>query len=417
MVWWVCAVLAGCGFSVAPLRSALDRKDYAGALELTGDDREARIHLAALLLARQAVSDDGSARELLLALDRCDGPGTDAIDRLARWDRALVATQISTILMHRGDRPDRHNAGAYLDSDASDVRAVAATVFGRDLPVHRLLAMTEDVNPVVRGAAVAALCPAQTRAAGAAVRQMLGRDPAPHVRVAAASCGATLGDDAVAVLRDVVRGDDNPAVKKAAVAALLHIGGDEALVTVRACTLGPMTPLSVEAAALLAEEGHEDGRARLRDALSNSRPDVRRTALSLLRRALPAEATAALKDALRDPDPSVAVVAAGELLHGDRWRDEARGTLHRIVAEGGAPGDDAVEILAMDGDPQAIEALTREFADAAQNAPGRLPALLRRHARIPALQSLFGGFLAHERGDVRLAAAAALIARCDAANP
>jgi len=402
---------------VAPLRTALDRKDYAGALALTGGDREARTHLAALLMARQAASDDGDARELLLALDRCDGPGTDAIARLARRDRALVATQISTILMHRGDRPDRHNAGAYLTSDVSDVRAVAATVFGRDLPGDTLLAMTGDVNPVVRGAAVAALCPARTKAGGTAVRQMLGRDPAPHVRVAAASCGASLGDDAVVILRDAVRGDENSAVKKAAAAALLKIGGDEALLAVRACTLGPMTPLSVEVAALLATKGHDDGRARLRDALSNSRADVRRTALSLLRQALPAEATAALKDALRDSDPSVAVVAAGELLHSDRWRNDARDTLRRMVAEGGAAGDDAVEMLAMDGDPQAIEVLTRKFADAAQNAPDQLPALLRRYARIPALQSLFGGFLAHERGDVRLAAAAALIARCDDATP
>jgi hypothetical protein len=241
------------------------------------------------------------------------------------------------------------------------------------------------------------------------LREALRLDPDAKVRAAAARLGSALGGKGKALdaLRDALE-DENMGVRLAALRGLGGIGSGEALELLRDQVAGPLNETAVVAAAELARLGEKPGRERIEAALADKSPGVRATALTHLGRAGIEDSEQILSGKLADESPQVVLLAASMLLRSAAAEPggPVAGALRRIIDEQSARADEARDMLAVLGDEQAVADVTAVLAEGDES---ELVAVLARVRRAAALRARFVELLAHERSEVRVAAARALL--------
>jgi HEAT repeat protein len=197
-------------------------------------------------------------------------------------------------------------------------------------------------------------------------------------------------------------------VRLAALRGLGGIGTGEALELLRDQVAGPLNETAVVAAAELARLGEKPGRERIEAALAAKSPGVRATALTHLGRAGTEDSEQILIGKLDDESPQVVLLAASMLLRSDAAEPggPVAAALRRIIDEQSARADEARDMLAVLGDQQAVDDVTAVLAAGDES---ELVAVLARVRRAAALRARFVELLAHERPEVRVAAARALL--------
>ncbi|MEU4926911.1 fumarate reductase/succinate dehydrogenase flavoprotein subunit [Streptomyces yokosukanensis] len=225
-------VRAGAAASLRELVEALPPepdlgRDLTGAL--TADDPVVRAAALDVLRALRL----GEAGVFSVALDDPDiAVRTEAV-------RALVSVDAVRPLAGAADDPSREVRVAVAKALAS-VGSAPVTEADRELLIAALDRLTEDVDPLVRGAALAALagtgCPAPLAARAVAALS----DPAWQVRSGAATAlSVAYSEAAVPALAEALA-DANADVRKAAVLALSrHRATEEARAALAAATADP----------------------------------------------------------------------------------------------------------------------------------------------------------------------------------
>ncbi|MFO8072723.1 MAG: HEAT repeat domain-containing protein [Polyangia bacterium] len=401
----IAALAAGCAPSVEHLRRNLLDGSYDAALERVEGDERMENELAALVLERALI--EGEESSATVAALASTGAGRHALERLVDRGESPLA-ELAGIALHRRCAPRDSTLEAYLGSDYSDVRAAAARAWGDELEVERLKELILDDDPRVRRAAVRSLDAAEGgERAARQLCEVLRLDPDPKVRAAAARAGEALGDGALDALRSALE-DGNMGVRHAALRGLGELGGEAAVGRIRELAVGPISETTVVAAAELTRLGEKPGRERLEGALEHERSTVRATAVTHAGRALePDQRRELLERALGDEAPRVVVLAASLLLGDAEPGGEVAAALERVIEAHSVCADEARDMLAVIGDPEAIEQVAAVFEDGDAE---ELVAVLGRVRRARELRPDFVRLLADERGTVRLAAARAVLA-------
>ncbi len=400
----IAALAAGCAPSVEQLRRNLTDGRYAAALDHVEGDERMENELAALVLEKALIEgEEGSATVSALA---STSAGRHALERLVERGGSPLA-ELAGIALRRRCAPRGSRLEAYLGSDYSDVRAAAARAWSDELEPERLEELVLDDDPRVRRAAVRSLAAVAGGARAAReLREVLRVDPDPRVRAAAARAGGALGEGALDALRSALE-DGNMGVRHAALRGLGELGGEAAVARIRELAVGPMSETTVVAAAELTRFGEKPGRARLEEALEHERSTVRATAVTHAGRALPPDQRRDLLErTLEDEAPRVVVLAASLLLGDAEPGGEVAAALERVIDEHSVCADEARDMLAVIGDPEAIERVAAVFEDGDAK---ELVAVLGRVRRARELRPDFVRLLADERGAVRLAAARAVL--------
>lgn len=333
-----------------------------------------------------------------------------------------------------------------LDDGAVEVREAvvrALSSLGDVRAVVPLISKIEDTRPSVRRAVAHALGSLADRRASSALVLSL-RDPDASVRAAALSALGALGDaGSTASVASVLSSDSNPAVRRAAVAALARLANDEAVAALiealgvageeREGILGAFARVGAKAApalalclraaqpedklegcalALSATHAAQAGPA-IRDALERGSvgPEV---ALLALGRAGDPETLAIALSYLGHADAGVrraALVAAGALLDPRRADGRAVEPLETAFERGQKRRPERLELIRLlgrTGSPRAARLLT-PIAERADDLEFRVAALSALGELGPdaAPQTLLKG-LSDPEAAVRLAAALAI---------
>ena len=322
------ALNIACAPSLAPLETAIQKKNWDVATAYASGDSALELYLATAIV-QDAAKESRIPKSLVLALPASHPHGERALKQLAENSDHPRVAKLAQIVRHRNRRSrlSEKTIGSYLESEYREVRALAATTFADRLERETLHAMTRDINGTVRGASVAALCrmPAHPDTAAVLVER-LQKDPLPHVRAAAARCGSGLGKNRSRLLRERIEGDKNPGVQLAATKGLLSVASQRDMAwLIRFCS-GPMTALRLQVAAALAHRHLPVGKARLRDALNSGDDQIVAEAISLLSYGHITDIDGLLMPRLDGP-PAVSTAAAEALLMRGAHVDDALNTL------------------------------------------------------------------------------------------
>lgn len=143
---------------------------------------------------------------------------------------------------------------------------------------------------------------------------LLAGDPNLRSQAAIALASIPASAEMVTVLRVALERESDPGVRLALARALMRQPGSEreARATLRVLMSGGTTMTALQAAVLLGAEGDTDAHAVLVAFLSRPDPALRRVAARALARE--ARRPDDARTALRDPDPSVRIAAAGGIL-------------------------------------------------------------------------------------------------------
>jgi HEAT repeat protein len=391
-----------CATRFAELERHLDGAAYADALKWASVDPGREDALAAGILERAAAAGDdalGAVRLLAAAGER----GRPALERL-RDGGAHPADALASIALSRRRPASEDSLDALLSHTSGDVRSYAAATWSDDIPVERLAALLLDRDPDVRRAAVSGLA---RFGRGAFARELCDAarlDPEPRVRAEALRHGKALGGGGLDLLRGCLRAGE-PVEREAALLGLGDLGSAEAIALLEDEAFGLLDETAVVAAAELARQGDAKGRARLLEALADDRPGVRATAAVNLARAGLDDRDARLLALLDDEAPRVALVAAA-FLTDERHASRVNAALRRIAGAGGPAGEEARDMLAARGDPEAAEQTSLALSDADEGEALRILARLDGTAPLrPRVVAMLGD----ERPAVRRAAAAAIL--------
>jgi HEAT repeat protein len=277
----------------------------------------------------------------------------------------------------------------------------AARTWSRKIDRKRLEKMILDPDPGVRVEAAAGLGRFEGEKTARILAQTARLDPDPKVRARAVVQVKSLGTGAMDVCRSALN-DENMGVRNAALRGLCELGSDEAVELIRDRMAGPMTEVTVVAAAELARLGHKDGKSRFFEALKNRRSNIRATALTHLDRARIEDPGKIRLRMLDDEAPSVVLTAAAALLTGADPKGPVASALRRIVKEGSMRAQSARDMLAVIGDPVAV-AEVEEVLE--QGDEKEVTTSLKRVARAAMLYNSFVSLLKDDRAKVRIEAA------------
>ncbi len=396
----ICAILSiGCAPNVSSLNRHLEKGAYDLALEEARNDPAMIAHLAALILEREATEHPDRAAVMVNSLARSGKPGKYALKRLV--ESTGVASRLAGIALRRSSLPSDRELDSYLSDSWSDVRVAAARTWSRKIDRKRLEKMILDPDPGVRVEAAAGLGRFEGEKTARILAQTARLDPDPKVRARAVVQVKSLGTDALDVCRSALD-DENMGVRNAALRGLCELGSDEAVALIRDRMAGPMTEVTVVAAAELARLGHKDGKSRFLDALKNRRSNIRATALIHLDRARIEDPGKIRLRMLDDEAPSVVLTAASALLTGADPKGPVARALRRIVEEGSMRAPGARDMLAVVGEPAAIAEVEEVFE---QGDEEEIVTSLKRVVRATMLYNSFVSLLKDDRARVRIEAA------------
>ena len=196
--------------------------------------------------------------------------------------------------------------------------------------------------------------------------------------------------------------DESMGVRNAALRGLGDLGSDEAVELIRDRMAGPMTEVTVVAAAELSRLDHEDGKGRFREALKDRRSNIRATALTHLDRARIENPKKIRLGMLDDEDPSVVLTAAAALAKGADPKGPVACALRRIVEEGSMRSPGARDMLAVIGESAAVAEVQEVLG---QGDEEEIITSLKRVARAAMLYDSFVSLLKDDRAKVRVEAA------------
>ncbi len=400
----ICAILGiGCAPNVSSLNRHLEKGAYGPALEEARNDPAMIAHLAALILEREATEHPDRAAVMVNSLASSGKPGKYALKRLAH--STGVTSRLAGIALHRCSLPSDRELDSYLSDSWSDVRVAAARTWSRKIDRKRLENMILDPDPGVRVEAAAGLGRFEGEKTARILAQTVRLDPDPKVRARAVVQVKSLGTDALDVCRSALN-DESMGVRNAALRGLCEIGSDEAVELIRDRMAGPMTEVTVVAAAELSRLDHEDGKRRFLEALKNRRSNIRATALVHLDRARVENPGKIRLRMLDDEAPSVVLTAASALLKGADPTGTVARALRRIVKEGSMRASGARDMLAVIGDPVAI-AEVKEVLE--QGDEKEVTTSLKRVAHAAMLYDAFVSLLKDDRAKVRIEAARSVL--------
>lgn len=398
----MCVGLCSCGLNLTPIRAALQHQDWDAALQHTHNDPELESHLAALLIETKALHSN-SPKQWVRALDTDTRAGNQAIFRLSHGDNRKAATQMAQLVRYREVTLSQNPTLTHLKSDNSDVRALAATTLSNWLPTEQLHSMIKDLNAIVRGAAVAALCRRSSDEMSAALlSERLRTDPMPHVRATAARCPLKLGRNSFSLLKEVVAIDSNEGVVNAALHGMAKLNTNDSILFLQASATGPMTQQKLMAAVELASKNFTMGKQRVKDALDDEDEEIRAAAISQLYRIPQMNTADIFRKALKDAD-LVALTAAKEMCKLPALRQEAVAYLEK-QRQGGKNSEAAVLLLATAGHSATIIHIQKRL-----QKEESLAQTIQQFSAVGMLRGSFVPLLAHDNETVRLTAAVAVL--------
>lgn len=389
--------LFGCGPSTFSMRSHLAKDSFELALDEARGDPDLEDHLAAIILEKEAVENPRSAYDNVRFLAASGNAGRRSLEEMEGGEG--IPALLAWIGLRRSRVPGGDDLEKLLAAESWDVRAYAVSSWARRIDAGPLRKLAVDADPRIRLAAITALGAAGSEEDAELLAEALRVDPDPAVRMAAARNGKALGPRAFEVLRAALE-DERIGVRNAAFIGLSRLGNEDAVALLEGRISGELDESGVIAAACLSATGSAKGRERFEDALVDRRPGIRATALVNLSRAGLDDRDDRLLAALEDESERVVFLAASMLL-GEEAAGEAVATaLRRIANEAGPGAPRAVDMLAVLGDPDSVEAVLEIVGDGDQ--------LLLRLPRLKGAEGIRGGvveLLADERGEVRTAAA------------
>jgi HEAT repeat protein len=275
--------------------------------------------------------------------------------------------------------------------------------------------MTADINPVVRSAAVYALCRKKNSAFNQtqSAAELLRKDPSPFVRVAAAGCLPFNSDTLMAVdtLKNAVLTQDNINIKLAAAAALITINTPHSLDIAKEFTNGPLTPFKINLLAMLTVLKDKKTEMRFLDALNDEIAQNRAAGIKKLLETGIENPEFFLKKALKD-EPVAAVAAAQELIKISKETKAALSRLEQIWKEGGNFAEQAKKVMAAAGSKEALDSIAADLKETGSDGRNAAGLLIEKYKDITALRPLFVHLLASEHQKIRVEAARAVIFQC-----
>ena len=400
---WMTAFLfcTACGPPIAPLKNATQKGYYDVALTYARGNRDLEVYLATAVVER-AAADSAMPKPFVLALAPENRWQRDALDRLRNDTDNVQAAQLARIVRHRNARFSHNPARALLvDSEFSDVRALAATTLAHNLDRKTLHELVRDINGTVRGAAVAALCRLTVSAkTEKLLAERLRKDPLPHVRATAARCGVALGANGAQLLKTTIINDANSGVQQAAMKGLLTIAGQKEVAWLTRYSDGPMTLSRVHAAAELAHLNLPQGKSRLRNALGAGTPEVVVEAISLLQYGRVDPVDALLMPLLKGPQKISTAAAAALLQRGIHVPESTE-----VLLTNWYQGDlTALAVLVRTGQEAAVKHVRHQL-----KTEKNIQTIIEQFAGVTALRADFVSLLAHPDQRVRVAAAMAVL--------
>ncbi len=400
----VLAFIVGCGPSVSLLEKHLNAGAYDKAVSSAANDPKMQVELAALVLER-AASHGIRSFELINFLAGSGKPGRRALERLAgRSDKK--EGRLARVMLKRGSLPKKEERRMFFEDESSDVRALAAKLWCNESEADVLKKLLVDNDPRVRNEAVRGLSRFEgANGLDALVRDALRLDPDPKVRAQAARHGNALGPDAILILKKSL-GDTNLGVRLAALQGLAETGTTVARDILEEEMLGSLDEMAVAAAAELARRGNAKGKARLKDALEDLRPNIRLTAMLRLERARKGNRDKICAGLLEDEAPAVVLAAAQTLSFNVEYSKSVIDALLRLVVLESARSDEARDMLAVLGHEASLAEVIQVLN---QDDETNLLLTLARVGRAKALKSVFAELMAHPSKGVRIGAAQALL--------
>ena len=397
------ALLLGCGLSTANLERHLNAGEFDRAVQEAKGKRKTELALAVLILEKHLR--EGGPPELVDTVSRAGKLGKRALKRLAEDKNAKVA-RLAQIALRHHKNPDVDEIMLVVNDADSDIRYACIRAWYRQMSLLVLKRALLDHDPRIRLYAVKGVAAiGMERDVSDLLREALRLDPSAKVRAEAALQGELLGADALLALKQALE-DKSMGVKFAAIRGLAEMGSADALHMVEEIAVGPIDHAAVVAAAELARRAHPIGRERLKKALDDKRPGIRKTALMRLERAGLTERRALLRAHLKDDTPDVVLVSARLLENYEEARQEVRDALKPLLKEDHAKQVEALAILATIGDEAALkkarEVLTGD--DAAE-----VTAFIKRAQRAPALRDNYLALMASPKQEIRIEAAKAIV--------
>ncbi len=356
----------------ARVASAIERRELDGALDAyeefrrtQGGDVELLAPIAAMLLEREAQSDDAALREAaLIQLSLAGTRGAPVLTRLARGSGPARLLALSA-LARRGQNEAKLELRALADTE--DPTILAASILGMDSELDRelLLSLLDSSDRNVRRSAIEALTPAAA-SVRSALEQVARVDSEASVRASAVRALGRAGTDAIAILRERL-GDPDPGVRFAAVGALISADPERGRIAIGPLLSVAPSPSGIEAARLLAQAddvpgspvGAAQALAFLRRVLASDDPALRAQA-GVAIASLPTDRRPpldALRAALATENDSTVLLSFARALH-RHDRQAAHATLRALLdAQDDMVRVQAAALLAADGDAAARRVL------------------------------------------------------------
>lgn len=403
---WLLAVFGwACSPHFGPIQKAANQKNWTQALKNTKEEPVLQAHLAALIVEAEALS-TSHPKPLVLALEHSSTDVSMILKRLAQKHRSALAGKMAFVVLEKEQKEISSIVQSYLTHENSELRALTATTLGMYFSDNQLERMLTDVEPIVRSAAVAALCKRTVKEdISQALLERLRLDPVPHVRAAAARCPFSLGNHAAIVLQQVIQTEKNAGVVKSAMEGLVQLDKGYWINFLTQQTNGPMTLTKIFASAILAKNGVAEGIARLKDALYDKNEFIRAKSISFVTKKTFADPAKFWETALKDSQ-RVAIAAAKQLLETHQHQSHAIKRLHEIWEAGDEEdAQEALKLLAQYGDKKALRDMETQLASRYISV-----SQIADWQTIHALRKKFVTLLDNHRPEIRLQAALIILA-------
>lgn len=335
------ALSLGCAGAASPIRDAARRGDVPTALRLYQEYAEVRgagdadllADVAQRVLHDAAASDDAPARSAgFSAIAGLGTRGRDLLEELSTrpnvvGDRAAAALYE---LNGRSGSPPARLVVALRSRDRERRVAGMVTLQGR-AGARRLVRWLRRGDAPLRAAAARALARWRDDAAAtSALVTALREDPEATVRAAAAMALGGRGEDVAEVLLTALE-DRDGLVRMAVPSAVMAASPARGREALTALLVEEPTPLSVEAARVLASRADERGDAYLLRVLGSGARRELRAQAAVGSLAMATRQADALRRLLRDDDPEVALRVASALARHDATRAEALAALRPMA--------------------------------------------------------------------------------------
>ncbi len=307
--------------AIAALNS-IGHKDMPARIATLLDDPNTVVRESAVKIAGYFGYPGCADRVLELTRDPSEVVRRAAVDHLPFFDHVAVVPTLAHALVH----------------DTPPVRAAAAAVLARvdqadALPL--LLGSLDDADPWVRYFALRSLSVSRSPTAAPAVRAVLERDRAGHVRLAAIDVlGRLDAPDAVPTLQPLTASQDSD-IARAAIRALGHTRSDAAKPVLEGLLRAPETWRRLEAVSAIGCRGGGDAASTLQwTAAADADQNVVNAAIAALAAIAShdggdaASATRALVALTAEPAQRATLIAALAGLPARRIGDVAQGLRH-----------------------------------------------------------------------------------------